>query len=75
MVEKVREAFKTEEVIRLDCTHVETSDTKKIGVKLQVRLSVLYLFRYLVLIFFNQKASKSNLIKILSVVHAFLTFP
>lgn len=37
VVDKVREAFKTEEVVRLDCTHVETSDCKKIGVKLRVR--------------------------------------
>lgn len=37
VVGKVREAFKTEEVVRLDCNHVETSDCKKIGVKLRVR--------------------------------------
>lgn len=37
VVEKVREAFKTEEVVRLDCSYVETSDSKKIGVKLRVR--------------------------------------
>lgn len=36
VVERVREAFKTEEVVRLDCTHVGTSDCKKIGVKLRV---------------------------------------
>ncbi|CAK8573129.1 unnamed protein product [Lathyrus sativus] len=35
VVERVREAFKTEEVVRLDCTHVGTSDCKKIGVKLR----------------------------------------
>ncbi|XP_078437465.1 RNA-binding CRS1 / YhbY (CRM) domain-containing protein [Wolffia australiana] len=35
VVEKVKEAFKTKEVIRLDCSHVETSDIKKIGVKLR----------------------------------------
>ncbi|CAA7394418.1 unnamed protein product [Spirodela intermedia] len=35
VVEKVREAFKTEEVVRLDCSSVETSDSKKIGVKLR----------------------------------------
>eukprot|EP00268_Persea_americana_P028657 TRINITY_DN2779_c0_g2_i9.p1 TRINITY_DN2779_c0_g2~~TRINITY_DN2779_c0_g2_i9.p1 ORF type:complete len:330 (-),score=46.66 TRINITY_DN2779_c0_g2_i9:695-1657(-) len=35
VVGKVREAFKTEEVVRLDCNHVETSDCKKIGVKLR----------------------------------------
>ncbi|XP_059441255.1 CRS2-associated factor 2, mitochondrial [Corylus avellana] len=34
VVERVREAFKTEEVVRLDCTHVGTSDCKRIGVKL-----------------------------------------
>lgn len=32
---RVREAFKTSEVVRLDCTHVGTSDCKKIGVKLR----------------------------------------
>ncbi|CAA6658233.1 unnamed protein product [Spirodela intermedia] len=31
----VREAFKTEEVVRLNCSSVETSDSKKIGVKLR----------------------------------------
>ncbi|PIA27464.1 hypothetical protein AQUCO_07700021v1, partial [Aquilegia coerulea] len=35
VVARVREAFKTEEVVRLDCSHVETSDCKKIGVKLK----------------------------------------
>ncbi|XP_068638817.1 CRS2-associated factor 2, mitochondrial [Aristolochia californica] len=35
VVAKVQEAFKHEEVIRLDCTHVDTSDCKKIGVKLR----------------------------------------
>ncbi|KEH16408.1 putative RNA-binding, CRM domain-containing protein [Medicago truncatula] len=35
VVERVREALKTEEVVRLDCTHVGTSDCKKIGVKLR----------------------------------------
>ncbi|CAL5189227.1 unnamed protein product [Lathyrus oleraceus] len=35
VVERVREAFKTEEVVRLDCTHVGTTDCKKIGVKLR----------------------------------------
>ncbi|KAI4306086.1 hypothetical protein L6164_029396 [Bauhinia variegata] len=35
VVERVREAFRTEEVVRLDCTHVGTSDCKKIGVKLR----------------------------------------
>lgn len=37
VVDKVRTAFETEEVVRLDCTHVGTSDCKKIGVKLRVR--------------------------------------
>jgi hypothetical protein len=36
VVEKVREAFKTLEVVRLDCSHTGTSDCKKIGVKLRV---------------------------------------
>lgn len=35
VVGRLREAFKTEEVVRLDCNHVETSDCKKIGVKLR----------------------------------------
>ncbi|KAM4102944.1 hypothetical protein ACJW30_06G041000 [Castanea mollissima] len=35
VVERVREAFETDEVVRLDCTHVGTSDCKKIGVKLR----------------------------------------
>ncbi|KAG8386136.1 hypothetical protein BUALT_Bualt03G0117600 [Buddleja alternifolia] len=35
VVEKVRAAFETEEVVRLDCTHVGTNDCKKIGVKLR----------------------------------------
>ncbi|KAG4149990.1 hypothetical protein ERO13_D05G367700v2 [Gossypium hirsutum] len=35
VVARVREAFETEEVIRLDCTHVGTSDCKRIGVKLR----------------------------------------
>ncbi|XP_030956991.1 CRS2-associated factor 2, mitochondrial-like [Quercus lobata] len=35
VVERVREAFETVEVVRLDCTHVGTSDCKKIGVKLR----------------------------------------
>lgn len=38
VVERVREALKTEEVVRLDCSHVGTSDCKKIGVKLRVCL-------------------------------------
>lgn len=36
VVAKVREAFKTEEVVRLDGSHVGTNDCKKIGVKLRV---------------------------------------
>ncbi|KAJ1377290.1 YhbY-like superfamily [Sesbania bispinosa] len=35
VVERVREALKTKEVVRLDCTHVGTSDCKRIGVKLR----------------------------------------
>nr|KYP37304.1 hypothetical protein KK1_041505 [Cajanus cajan] len=35
VVERVREALKAQEVVRLDCTHVGTSDCKKIGVKLR----------------------------------------
>ena len=35
-VERVREAFQTEEVVRLDYAHVFTRDFKKIGVKLRV---------------------------------------
>jgi len=44
----MREAFKTQEVVRLDCTHVGTSDCKKIGVKLRV-----YLIVYRILIKFT----------------------
>lgn len=36
VVERVREAFRSEEVVRLDCTHVGSSDCKRIGVKLRV---------------------------------------
>lgn len=36
VVDRVREAFEVEEVVRLDCTHVGASDCKKIGVKLRV---------------------------------------
>jgi RNA-binding protein YhbY len=36
VVDRVREAFKTVEVVRLDCSHVGSSDCKKIGVKLRV---------------------------------------
>lgn len=36
VVARVREALETEEVVRLDCTHVGTSDCKKIGLKLKV---------------------------------------
>ncbi|KAK2984855.1 hypothetical protein RJ640_004682 [Escallonia rubra] len=35
VVDRVREAFNTEEVVRLDCTHAGASDCKKIGVKLR----------------------------------------
>lgn len=35
VVERVREMFNVEEVVRLDCTHVGSSDCKKIGVKLR----------------------------------------
>uniref|UniRef100_A0A0E0LS02 CRM domain-containing protein n=1 Tax=Oryza punctata TaxID=4537 RepID=A0A0E0LS02_ORYPU len=35
VVNRVKEAFKTIEVLRLDCSHVGTSDCKKIGVKLR----------------------------------------
>ncbi|KAL6205508.1 PREDICTED: CRS2-associated factor 2, mitochondrial [Fragaria vesca subsp. vesca] len=35
VVESVKEAFMTEEVVRLDCTHVGTSDCKRIGAKLR----------------------------------------
>ena len=38
VVERVREAFGFEEVVRLDCTHVGSSDCKRIGVKLRVKL-------------------------------------
>ncbi|KAG0471387.1 hypothetical protein HPP92_015933 [Vanilla planifolia] len=35
VVHRVREAFKSVEVVRLDCAHVGSSDCKKIGVKLR----------------------------------------
>ncbi|KAL9232345.1 hypothetical protein vseg_007468 [Gypsophila vaccaria] len=35
VVQKVRDAFQTEEMVRLDCTYVGTSDCKRIGVKLR----------------------------------------
>ncbi|XP_004492171.1 CRS2-associated factor 2, mitochondrial [Cicer arietinum] len=35
VVERVREGLKIEEVVRLDCSHVGTSDCKRIGVKLR----------------------------------------
>ncbi|KAG2682225.1 hypothetical protein I3760_11G182500 [Carya illinoinensis] len=35
VVARVREALETEEVVRLDCTHIGTSDCKKIGLKLK----------------------------------------
>ncbi|ERN00920.1 hypothetical protein AMTRI_Chr11g99360 [Amborella trichopoda] len=35
VMEKVREAFKLQEVVRIDCSGVDTSDCKKIGVKLR----------------------------------------
>ncbi|CAJ1932192.1 unnamed protein product [Sphenostylis stenocarpa] len=35
VVERLRETLKTQEVVRLDCTHVGNSDCKKIGVKLR----------------------------------------
>ena len=45
VVDRVRDAFKTKEVVRLDCAHVGTSDCKRIGVKLRVWLlwRVIYL--------------------------------
>lgn len=43
-MERVREAFNAEEVVRLDCTHVGTSDCKKIGVKLRVYIVLLFNF-------------------------------
>lgn len=36
VVGRIREAFQSEEVVRLDCTHVGASDCKTIGVKLRV---------------------------------------
>ncbi|XP_052179023.1 CRS2-associated factor 2, mitochondrial isoform X2 [Diospyros lotus] len=35
VVERVKEAFQAEEVVRLDCLHVGASDCKKIGAKLR----------------------------------------
>ncbi|KHG10366.1 hypothetical protein F383_12858 [Gossypium arboreum] len=42
VVARVREAFETEEVIKLDCTHVGTSDCKRIGVKLRDEKIILW---------------------------------
>lgn len=44
VVERVRDAFEIEEVVRLDCSHVGTSDCKRIGVKLRVSSSERKLF-------------------------------
>lgn len=41
VVQRVRDAFETEVVVRLDCTHVGTSDCKRIGVKLRVNIYLL----------------------------------
>ena len=38
VVQRVRDAFESEEVVRLDCSYVGTSDCKRIGVKLRVNL-------------------------------------
>lgn len=38
VVKRVREAFESVEVVRLDCTHVGSSGCKKIAVKLRVFL-------------------------------------
>ncbi|WOL08119.1 hypothetical protein Cni_G16871 [Canna indica] len=35
VVERIREAFRNTDILRLDCGHVYTSDYKKIGVKLR----------------------------------------
>ncbi|WOL12210.1 CRS2-associated factor 2, mitochondrial-like isoform X2 [Canna indica] len=35
VVERIREAFRNTDILRLDCAHVYTSDCKKIGVKLR----------------------------------------
>ncbi|KAK3415847.1 hypothetical protein EUGRSUZ_H01420 [Eucalyptus grandis] len=43
VVEKVREAFKTEEVVRLDCKYVGTSDCKLIGVKLRLNVCITHM--------------------------------
>jgi len=36
VLHRVRDAFESEEVVRLDCSSVGTSDCKRIGVKLRV---------------------------------------
>lgn len=38
VADKVREAFETEELVRLDCKYVGTSNCKRISVKLRVCL-------------------------------------
>ncbi|KAG6405135.1 hypothetical protein SASPL_132718 [Salvia splendens] len=45
VVEKVRTAFESNDVVRLDCTHVGSSDCKKIGVKLRVRKLIIIIIK------------------------------
>lgn len=47
VVGRVREEFETEEVVRLDCTHVGMSDCKRIGVKLKVCVLLVSFMRFL----------------------------
>lgn len=51
-VERLQAAFKMEEVLRLDCKGVDTSDCKKIGVKLKV-LQFLYNYSFYPCTFFD----------------------
>lgn len=46
VVGRVREEFGTEEVARLDCTHVGMSDCKRIGVKLKVWVLLVLFVRF-----------------------------
>ena len=52
VVQRVRDAFMTEDVVRLDCTYVGTSDCKRIGVKLRVDF-----FSLILTSFFQNKLS------------------
>lgn len=47
LVHMVRDAFLTDELVRIDCKGLERSDYKKIGVKLRVRSFIFLVFFFL----------------------------